>query len=145
MAPPYPDPPARRRADATRRPSAFRAAWGLGLVALWFAPARAGAPAAEPLTGPAAWQRVVGNTVAGTTPDGSYTEFFAPDGGLRLSDRDGTAEGRWTLRDGKLCTQVVDDEEECRGLDVSGAAGAFTDEAGTRYTFVILPGDPKRP
>lgn len=96
-----------------------------------------------PLTGAAAWGRVVGNTVAGTTPDGPYSEFFAPDGKLTILDRDGKAGGHWTLRDAKICTQTDDEDEECRGIEVVGTAGAFIDDAGGRYPFDILAGNPK--
>ncbi len=99
--------------------------------------------ALTPVSGDAAWNRVVGNTVAGTTPDGPYSEFFAPDGRLRIVDADGAAGGRWTWRDGRLCTAVDDEEEECRTLTVMGTRGALTDDTGNRYPFDILPGNPK--
>ncbi len=105
--------------------------------------ARAGDAPPVPLTGDAAWGRIVGNTVSGSTPDGPYVEFFAPDGALRLADGDGLAGGRWSLRDGKVCTRVDDEDEECRALAVDGTAGAFLDDAGHRYAFDILPGNPK--
>ena len=114
-------------------------------LALALGTARAGdAPApAETLTGAAAWARIVGNTVAGTTPDGPYTEFFAADGSLRLADADGKAGGHWAMRDAMLCTKVEDEDEECRSLEITGSAGAFTDAAGSRYAFEILPGNAK--
>ena len=111
------------------------------LVALPFSPARADdAPA---LAGAAAWDRVVGNTVTGMTPDGPYSELFAPDGGLTIVDNDGKAGGRWALKGDRLCTRVDDEDEECRAVEVQGAVGTFTDEGGTRYPFTLLPGNPK--
>ena len=107
--------------------------WGLT------APARAD----DALTGAAAWARVVGNTVTGTTPDGPYSELFAADGGLTIVDSDGKAGGRWELKGDRICTRVDDEDEECRSLEVQGAAGAFVDENGSRYAFTILPGNPK--
>ncbi len=98
---------------------------------------------APALTGTAAWARVVGNTVTGTTPDGPYSELFAPDGDLTIVDSDGKAGGRWALKGDRLCTRVDDEDEECRAVDVQGPAGAFVDEGGTRYPFTILPGNPK--
>ena len=95
------------------------------------------------LTGAAAWARVVGDTVTGTTPDGSYSEFFTPDGTFTIVDGDGKAHGRWVLKGDRLCTQIDDEDEECRAVEIEGAAGAFIDEGGTRYPFTILPGDPK--
>ncbi len=112
------------------------------------APALAGtapslAGTAPSLLGAAAWARVIGNTVTGTTPDGPYSELFAPDGDLTIVDSDGKAGGRWALKGDRLCTRVDDEDEECRAVEVEGPAGAFTDEGGTRYPFTILPGNPK--
>ncbi|MGI3902589.1 MAG: hypothetical protein ACRYGP_32705 [Janthinobacterium lividum] len=101
------------------------------------------ADAEEPLTGAAAWERIVGNTVSGTTPDGPYAELLRADGSFTIVDNDGKGAGRWTLRDGKLCTQADDEEEECRSLSVLGKDGTFIDEAGSRYAFEIVPGNPK--
>ena len=103
-------------------------------------PLSAGTPA---LAGAAAWARVVGNTVTGTTPDGPYSELFAPDGTLTIVDNDGKAGGRWALKGDKVCTRVDDEEEECRAVEAQGAGGAFVDEGGTRYPFTVLPGNPK--
>lgn len=106
-------------------------------------PFAARADDAPALTGAAAWASVVGNTVTGTTPDGAYAELFSPDGTLTIVDNDGKAGGRWALKGDRICTQVVDEDEECRALEVRGPAGAFIDEGGTRYAFTILPGNPK--
>ena len=107
-------------------------------------PLSASADDAPALAGAAAWARVAGNTATGTTPDGPYSEFFAADGGLTIVDNDGKAAGRWALKGDRICTRVdEEEEEECRTLEVQGAAGAFIDEGGIRYPFTILPGNPK--
>ncbi len=111
----------------------------VGLLLAFAAPARA----EEPLTGAAAWDRIVGNTLTGTTPDGPYAEIFRADGSFTIVDNDGKGAGRWSLRDGRLCTQADEEEEECRSLSVLGQTGALTDEAGNRYAFEIVPGNPK--
>ena len=106
-------------------------------------PARAEDAPSATLTGAAALDRVAGNTLEGTTADGPYTLFFATDGHLVSTDRDGRVDGTWAFRDGKLCTALPDEDEECRALEVSGPAGAFVDGDGSRYPFTIAPGDPK--
>ncbi|WP_237480445.1 hypothetical protein [Lichenibacterium dinghuense] len=118
--------------------------WALFAAILAFAGTRAPARADDALTGPAAWARVVGNTVTGTTPDGPYSELFAPDGALTIVDGDGKAGGRWELKGDRLCTRVDDEDEECRAVEVQGTSGAFVDESGSRYAFTILPGNPKK-
>ena len=111
------------------------------LLLAWGLPAPVSAD--DALAGAAAWARVTGNTVTGTTPDGPYAELFTPGGDLTIVDSDGKARGRWTLKDAKVCTRIDDEDEECRAVEVQGPAGAFTDEGGTRYPFTILPGNPK--
>lgn len=113
------------------------------LAAAALAASPATARAEDALTGAAASARVVGNTVTGTTPDGPYSEFFTPDGALTIVDRDGKAGGRWALKGDRICTQVDDEDEECRALEVQGDAGAFVDEGGSRYPFTILRGNAK--
>ncbi len=121
---------------------------GALVAALVLAPAGTRADDAAPggaaVTGDAAWARVVGNTLSGTTPDGPFAEYVAADGRLTIADNDGKAVGRWRLRDGAVCTLIEgEDDEECRAVSVSGTGGSFTDAAGSRYPFEILPGNPK--
>ena len=100
---------------------------------------------AEPKSGMAAWQALVGNTISGSTPDGAYSDYFAPDGRVVHLDRDGPDTGRWTLRDPLVCLafKTDNDEPECRRPEVDGTHGAFVDADGSRYPFDILPGNAK--
>lgn len=94
------------------------------------------------LAGAAAMARLVGNTVTGATPDGPYAELFGADGALTIVDRDGKAGGRWILKGDRVCLDV-DDDEDCRSIEVQGQSGAFTDDGGARYPFAIIPGNPQ--
>ena len=110
--------------------------------------AQAAAPptAQEPrlLTGSEAWAAMLDNTITGTTPDGDYAEFFRSDGSFVHVDRDGSASGNWSLKDQRVCFSYPDEDEvECRRPELLGQHGAFTDVDGARYTFELLPGDPK--
>ena len=125
-----------RRLGRIGMPLAMGAA---GLLLTFVCPTKA----EEPLAGKAAWDRIVGNTVTGSTPDGPYSELFRADGTFTIVDNDGKGSGHWSLRDGKLCSQVDDEEEECRSVSVLGQTGTLTDEAGSRYAFEIVPGNPK--
>ena len=102
--------------------------------------------AEPPLTGGEAWKALVGNTVSGVTPDGPYTDYFAPDGTVVHVDRDGKESGRWVLKDPSICFTYPDDDEDedgCRELRVKGAHGAFLDSNGSAYGFDIKPGNPE--
>lgn len=142
MRPDYPN--ARRRATAPAPGRALRARLALAALVLGLCPAARAEDAPAALTGTAAWERILGNTVSGTTPDGPYDEVFAPGGRLTIVDGDGKADGTWRWQGDRLCTRVDgEDEDECRTVSVTGAAGAFTDSAGSRYPFEIRPGNPK--
>jgi hypothetical protein len=96
------------------------------------------------LTGAAAWQTLVGNTVVADTRAGSYTEFFKPDGSVLHLDQDGRSSGKWTLKDPKVCFDFPEDDEQiCTDVEVSGQKGAFIDQDGGRDNFSILPGNAK--
>lgn len=106
-------------------------------------PASPAAPAPK-LTGAAAWQLLVGNTVVAQSHDGGYTEFFAPDGVVKHLDRDGKATGTWTLQGDKVCFDFPDeDDRSCVQVEVTGQKGAFVDEDKARDTFDVLPGNAK--
>ncbi len=104
------------------------------------------ASAAARLVGASAFALMAGNTIAGTTPDGPYTQFFEPDGKVRHSDRDGVQSGRWRLDGPQLCLTFPDDDEDCRRIeaDPDGGHGAFVDSDGTIYRFDILPGNARQ-
>ena len=96
------------------------------------------------LEGAAAWRTLVGNTVVATTKNGSYTEYYAPDGAVRRLDRDGATAGRWTQADDGVCLDYPDDDDRiCLRVTVRGSLGAFTDADGTADRFEILAGNAK--
>ncbi len=98
----------------------------------------------RPLSGSEAWAAMLGNTIAGTTPDGDFTEFFNADGSFVHVDRDGRAAGHWSLKEQRVCFSYPDEDEvECRRPELEGRHGAFMDTDGTRYAFELLPGNPK--
>lgn len=97
------------------------------------------------LKGGEAWKALLGNTISGTTPDGPYVDFFAHDGTVVHSDRDGTARGHWTLQEPSICFRFPDDldDDDCRVPQVQGSRGAFVDRDGSTYRFEIRPGNPE--
>ena len=140
MPPDYPN----ARCRATPPGRALRAGLAVAALVVGLSASARAEDAPGALAGAAAWERVVGNTVSGTTPDGPYDEFFAPDGRLAIVDGDGKAGGTWRWQEDRLCTRVDGEEdEECRSVAVTGTSGAFTDAAGSRYAFEIRPGNAK--
>ncbi len=110
-------------------------------------PAAAQAPAApRRLTGAAAWNALIGNTISGKNDDGEpYFEFYLANGTVKQLDDDDTATGKWALRGDRICFEYPDDDEEsCYKLVVEGNIATFTDDddAGKRYE--ILKGNAKR-
>ncbi len=116
-------------------------------VATAFAPVRVAAQQATPaakLTGAAAWQQLVGNTVVAEARAGGYTEFYAADGAVVHLDKDGKAKGRWTLQGDKVCFDFPEeDDRSCVSVELEGSKGAFVDEDATRDTFTLLAGNAK--
>jgi hypothetical protein len=120
-------------------------------AAATFTPARviaqqassADAPAAK-LTGAAAWQQLVGNTVVAEARSGGYTEFYGTDGAVIHLDKDGKAKGRWTLEGDKVCFDFPEeDDRSCVNVSLDGRKGAFVDEDASQDTFTLLPGNAK--
>lgn len=112
------------------------------LAALMLFGASAVAAQEAALAGPAAWQKLVGNTVVVTTKGGSYTEFYEADGTLRRLDGDGPASGRWSQDGDRVCFDYPDDDDRvCLQVSVQGPSGRFTDADGTGDAFQILPGN----
>ena len=102
------------------------------------------APSAGVQTGPAAWQKLIGNTIVVEGRAANYTEFFTTDGAVKHLDRDGKATGKWTLQAEKICFDYPDeDDKSCVNVEVEGSKGAFVDEDGARDVFDILPGNAK--
>ena len=115
------------------------------------------------LTGAEAWKAVVGNTIVGKTPSGeAIVEYFAPDGAARQRVDGKSAEGSWTLRGAKVCTDYSsddddeddseasdadsgdDEEAECFGLSAQGDRLTLTDDAGKARDFRILAGNAEK-
>lgn len=120
-------------------------------------PPAAGAPGTAPLalapqgaaprrlTGLAAWNALVGNTITGKNDDDvEIVELFRRDGTSRLLIGNKIQTGKWAVKGQKVCFEYpTDDEETCYGLEVSGAIATFTEDDGSGRRYTILPGNPK--
>jgi hypothetical protein len=127
--------------DGTRPGEAKRAAAAAPPTAAT-KPKKAGSDAR--LTGRAAWETVVGNTLTGESSGTTFHEFVRDDGTTSLlADGDVTA-GLWTTEGGvKVCFKYGDEDKVCYTLVVNGDEVTFTDSDGTDLRATLLPGNPK--
>jgi hypothetical protein len=103
------------------------------------------ATAAAKLSGLAAWNALVGNTITGKSSDGdALTEYYLSNGRVKQLIDDETATGKWALKGNKVCFIYPDDEEEsCYKVEVFGDVATFTDDDGDGRRYQILKGNPK--
>ena len=111
------------------------------------AAAVAAPPAASaPLSGLAAWNSLLGNTISGKDTDGNpLVEYYSDKGTVKQLLDDETSTGKWSFKDNKVCFEFPDDDEEsCYGVKVDGSIATFTDSDGKGKRYDILPGNPKK-
>ena len=103
------------------------------------------APATAKLTGLAAWNTLVGNTVSGKSGDDEdLVEFYRPDGKVKQSVDGEVATGKWTVKGQKICFLFPDDDgETCYRLEIDGTVATFTADDGEPMRYDILEGNPK--
>lgn len=99
---------------------------------------------AAPVSGAAAWARLVGNTIVGRVAGDSFAEYFDPGGTVRYVDKDGASAGTWTVKADRVCFEFPEeDERSCDAFEVVGTSGTSTDEDGTAVHFEMQPGNSK--
>ena len=103
----------------------------------------AAAPAAQ-LTGLAAWNALVGNTITGKNDDGLLTEYYLPDGSVKSKTDDESSVGRWSVRGERVCFKFPKEDEECYRLQVQGNVATYTGSDGKPWRYEVLKGNPKR-
>jgi hypothetical protein len=108
------------------------------------APAPETTPAAQKLTGMAAWSQLVGNSITGQEDGQILVEYYAPDGTAKSMLGNEISSGKWVLVGETICFQYTDQKEmECYKLEVMGNTVTFTDQKGTGSRYEILKGNPK--
>ncbi|WP_406856496.1 hypothetical protein ABEG18_02375 [Alsobacter sp. KACC 23698] len=103
------------------------------------------APAAGKLTGLAALNAVIGNTVSGKNADGDAgVWFYDKKGAVKQLVDDEITVGKWAIKGEKICEEYPeDDEETCYTVDVSGNVATFADEDGNGRRYTIAAGNAK--
>lgn len=100
--------------------------------------------AASILSGLAAWNALVGNTITGRNDEGLLIEHYLPDGTVKSKTDDELSTGRWSMRGDRVCFKFAKEEEECYRLEVDGSAVTYIENGGKRWHYDILQGNPKR-
>ena len=102
--------------------------------------------ASAPLSGLAAWNSLLGNTISGKDTEGNpLVEFYSDKGTVKQLLDDESSTGKWSFKDNKVCFEFPDDDEEsCYGVKVDGSIATFTDSDGKGKRYDILPGNPKK-
>jgi hypothetical protein len=97
------------------------------------------------LTGHAAIDALVGNTMTGTAEGSPYFAYYDKNGEVRMQQGRDVSVGHWSIDSEDLCEEYPDDDDEtCYKLDLDGAKGVMTDEDGTAYAIEIIPGNPRK-
>jgi hypothetical protein len=107
-------------------------------------PAPSPSPATK-LTGHAAIEALIGNTMTGSADGAPYFAFYDKDGTVKMKRGGEVSTGKWSFDEDDLCEEYPDDDDEtCYKLELSGQTGIMTDEDGTAYKVEILPGNPEK-
>lgn len=95
------------------------------------------------LTGKAAWDTVIGNTLTGRSGGKTYHDHYRADGTL-ASLRDGEiTPGKWTLEGDKVCTTRGGQAKACYDVVASGRTVTLTDASGRGLRATLLRANPR--
>ena len=100
------------------------------------------APApAEKLTGLAAWNALVGNTVVGKLEGQDFVDYYLTDGKVKSMVEGQVVTGQWSLEGEKICFVYPNEPKECYAMEVVGDSATFTDPSGIGIRTQILKGN----
>jgi len=112
-----------------------------GLIFAQHAPS----PSQGKLTGHAAIEKLIGNTMTGTAEGQPYFAFYDKDGTVKMQRGSEISTGKWAIDGDDLCEEYPDDDDEtCYKLELDGNVGVMTDEDGISYEIEIIPGNSKK-
>jgi hypothetical protein len=83
------------------------------------------------LTGLAAWEKVVGNSISGMVEGRAFAEYYSKDGTVKFRIDGKTSTGRWLVDGDGICFEYPGDPRECFRLTLSdGKEVIWTDGKG---------------
>jgi hypothetical protein len=95
------------------------------------------------LTGMAAWNALVGNTVVGKLEGKDFADYYLADGTVKSMVGSETITGRWSLEGDKICFAYPGEPKECYAMEVSGDVAVFTDRDGMSVKGQVQKGNAK--
>lgn len=102
---------------------------------------------AQAIEGHAAVERLLGNTMTGTSGGVAYFAYYDKSGTVKMQRGGEIASGQWSSDGETLCEEFPDDDDEtCYTVKLApdGMKGTMTDGDGTAYAIEILPGNPQK-
>ena len=115
------------------------------------APATQPAPAAPParapaakLSGIAAWNAIIGNTISGKKDGDDFDYYVKADGTIVWLDDGDIETGTWALEGEKICVTFPDEDKECYKISMDGDVINFLDDDGSGFRGTLLKGNPKK-
>ena len=103
------------------------------------------APAAvAALTGMAAWNAIVGNTISGKKEGDDYDYYVKADGSIVWLDDGDIETGKWALEGQKVCVTFPDEDKECYKVELNGDIVNFLDDDGSGFRGTLAKGNPKK-
>jgi hypothetical protein len=101
------------------------------------------APAGQKVTGLAAWNQLVGNSITGKEDGEILVEYYAPDGTVKSMIGNEISTGNWVLVGDTVCFKYPEEEMDCYKLEVMDNMVTMTDSSGDAARYEILKGNPK--
>jgi hypothetical protein len=106
--------------------------------------AAAAAAPTDRLTGRAAWNQLVGNSIIGDDDGEALVEYYAADGTSKSMSGNKISIGRWTFGGERVCFKYTDEPRDCYKVEVSGDVVTFYDKDGSGPRYTLLKGNPKK-
>jgi tetratricopeptide (TPR) repeat protein len=107
--------------------------------------ALAAATVPHKLSGRAAWNALLGNSIIGKENGKTLVEYYAPDGTAKSMTGNELSTGKWTFADETVCFKYTDEPApECYKVEVSGNTVTYYEKDGSGSRYRILKGNPRR-
>lgn len=107
-------------------------------------PAAAAAAPSAKLTGRAAWNALVGNSITGDEDGETLVEYYAPNGTAKSRSGKELSTGKWTLRGEQVCFKYPGYDADCYRIEVDGEVATFYESDGSSSQYTMLKGNPKK-